>query len=68
MFTCPVHWQEHLIEILLTPEEVVRRVWPHWLKIWTKNPPGFDGLVAKIQREMVEVPVRKEQDPKAVPA
>ena len=67
-FVCSVHWTETPRVLLLTPKEVVDRVWPDWLKIRTGCPSKFDGLREEVRRERAVASVRKEQESKAVPA
>ncbi len=65
---CPPCGTENPRKLHLTLKEVVERVWPDWLKIWTKQPSKFDGLVAAVHRERAEAFARQEQGLKAVPA
>lgn len=50
---CPACGTENPMELYLTIKEVVKRVWPDILKIWTLRPSKFDEPIAEILREML---------------
>ena len=64
---CPACRTENLKELYLTVKEVVQRVWPDWLKIWTRQPSRFNEPLAEVRREMAEASVQEEQRRQAVP-